>query len=104
MPDQDPALILAGIKSFFETRTPPDCRWEITSHGASPAVRVPTDSPYLEAALRALEATFGRKPVLIGCGGSIPVVGSIQRILGFASQAAMLSAFAALAREQVAVP
>ena len=134
VPDQDPARILAGIKSFFETRTPPDCRWEITSHGASPAVRVPTDSPYLEAALRALEATFGRKPVLIGCGGSIPVVGSIQRILGFdsllvgfgldddrfhspnekfelrcfemgmRSHAAMLSTFAALTKEQVAVP
>ncbi|MHC4383074.1 MAG: M20/M25/M40 family metallo-hydrolase, partial [Planctomycetota bacterium] len=85
VPDQDADKIHDNIVRFFEQRTPPDCRWEIRSHGASPAVRVPTDSPHLEAALQALETTYGRQPVLMGCGGSIPVVGSIQRILGFDS-------------------
>ncbi|MHC4208816.1 MAG: dipeptidase [Planctomycetota bacterium] len=85
VPDQDADKILDNIAAFFEQRTPADCRWEIKSHGASPAVRVPTDSPHLEATLKALETTYGRKPVLMGCGGSIPVVGSIQRILGFDS-------------------
>ena len=85
MPDQDADKVRDSITAFFEQRTPPDCRWDITAHGASPAVRVPTDSPHLEAALKALEMTYGRPPVLMGCGGSIPVVGSIQRILGFDS-------------------
>jgi acetylornithine deacetylase/succinyl-diaminopimelate desuccinylase-like protein len=85
VPEQDADKIHENIVGFFEKRTPPDCRWEFTCHGASPAVRVPTDSPHLEAALKALETTFGRKAVLVGCGGSIPVVGSIQRILGFDS-------------------
>jgi acetylornithine deacetylase/succinyl-diaminopimelate desuccinylase-like protein len=85
VPDQDPDKVYNGLVSFFEQRTPPDCRWEFKCHGASPAVRVPTDSPHLEATLEALEATFGRRAVLMGCGGSIPVVGSIQRILGYDS-------------------
>ena len=32
--------------------------------------------------LRALEAAFGRAPVITGEGGSIPVVGDFERILG----------------------
>jgi acetylornithine deacetylase/succinyl-diaminopimelate desuccinylase-like protein len=85
VPDQDADKVRAGLVSFFEQRTPPDCRWAFTVHGASPAVRVPTDSPHLEAALTALRTTYGRPAVLMGCGGSIPVAGSIQRILGYDS-------------------
>lgn len=82
VPDQDPRAVYEGLVEFFRTRTPPGGRWEITRHSACPAVRVPTDSPWLAAALRGLEATFQRPPVLMGCGGSIPVVGSMQKILG----------------------
>jgi acetylornithine deacetylase/succinyl-diaminopimelate desuccinylase-like protein len=83
--DQDPQKILDGLEAFLEARRPADGRWEIRTHGLSPAIRVPTESPYLEAASRGLGDIYGRPPVLIGCGGSIPVVGSIQRILGFDS-------------------
>ena len=65
--------------------TPPGGRWTFKDHGANPAIRVPTDSRYLRAAQDALETTFGRPSVLIGSGGSIPVVGSIREILGFDS-------------------
>jgi acetylornithine deacetylase/succinyl-diaminopimelate desuccinylase-like protein len=85
VPDQDPRKVQEGLASFLNQRTPPDCRWEIHWHGASPAIRVPTDSPHLKAAARGLKAIFGREPVLIGSGGSIPVVGSIERLLGFDS-------------------
>ena len=80
--DQDPRTVYDGLVAFLHERTPPDCRWEIESHGLSPAVRVPTDSSYLQATLAGLEAVFDRKPVLIGCGGSIPVADSFQRLLG----------------------
>ncbi len=85
VPDQDPARVYDGLVAFLHDRTPPDCRWEITSHGISPAVRVPTDSPHLEAALAGLESVFDRQAVLIGCGGSIPVADSFQRLLGMDS-------------------
>lgn len=85
VPNQDPQKILAGLKSFLDDRTPPDCRWEIKTFGMSPAIRVPTDSPYLKAAIDGLGDVYEKKPVLIGCGGSIPVVGMIQSVLGFDS-------------------
>ena len=85
VPDQDPEKIYDGLVKFLKDRTPTGCKWEMECHGTNPAIRVPTESPYLEAALKGLRATFDNPPVLIGCGGSIPVVGSFQRILGFDS-------------------
>jgi acetylornithine deacetylase/succinyl-diaminopimelate desuccinylase-like protein len=82
---QDPKKILAGIKEFLDARTPPDARWEITTFGNSPAIKVPVDSPHLQRAMTGLADIYGKPPVLIGAGGSIPVVGYIQRILGFDS-------------------
>jgi acetylornithine deacetylase/succinyl-diaminopimelate desuccinylase-like protein len=83
--NQDPGKVYEGIVQFFEQRTPPNCTWEFQPHGMAPAIRVPTDSPYLEAALRALRNAYGTDAFLIGCGGSIPVVGEIQELLGFDS-------------------
>ncbi|MCH8823435.1 MAG: dipeptidase [Planctomycetes bacterium] len=83
--NQDPDKIFESLKQFFQQRTPPGCKWEIQSHGISPAIRVPTDSPYLQAAMKGLSETYSKDAVLIGTGGSIPLVGSIQKILGFDS-------------------
>ncbi len=83
--DQNPQAVYDGLVRFLHDRTPPGFKWEIHPHGMSPAIRVPTDSPYLEAARQGLGAVFDRDPVLVGTGGSIPVVGSIKRILGFDS-------------------
>src|SRR3546814_3754644 len=68
-----------------DARTPPDGRWEIQTFGMSRAIRVPGDSPWLQAAMRGLARVYTKKPVLIGCGGSIPVVGMIQDTLGYDS-------------------
>ncbi|MBT8484676.1 MAG: dipeptidase [Phycisphaerales bacterium] len=83
--DQDPQAISAGLVRFLEDRTPPGCRWTFEPHGCNSAIRVPTDSPFLEAARDGLRRTFGTNAELIGCGGSIPVVGSFQSLLGFDS-------------------
>lgn len=85
VPDQNPEKIFDGLKQFLETRTPPDCRWEIITHGISPAIQVVSDSPYVKAATKGLDSIYSQGTRLIGCGGSIPVVGSIQKILGFES-------------------
>jgi acetylornithine deacetylase/succinyl-diaminopimelate desuccinylase-like protein len=82
---QDPKKILAGISTFLDARTPVDCRWDVTTFGNSPAIKVPADSPHLKKAMAGLADIYGKPPVLIGSGGSIPVVGYIQRILGFDS-------------------
>jgi acetylornithine deacetylase/succinyl-diaminopimelate desuccinylase-like protein len=82
VPDQDPAKVMAGLRRFFEERTPEGCRLEFTDMGTGGPIRVPTSSPFLDAAGRAAEDVFGTAPALIGCGGSIPVVASFKRILG----------------------
>ena len=38
--------------------------------------------PHDTALIFTLAAAFGREPVIVGEGGSIPVVGDFQRILG----------------------
>ena len=49
--------------------------------GGQPSL-TPIDHPATRAAARALEATFGRAPVYIREGGSIPVCASFEQILG----------------------
>ena len=50
-------------------------------HGA-PGIVVPLDSPYVAAARRAIEHGFGKAPVMIREGGSIPVVATFREKLG----------------------
>ena len=52
----------------------------IDLHGA-PGVLVPLDSPYIEAAARAIEHAFGRRPVFTREGGSIPIVTAFHQRL-----------------------
>ena len=47
-----------------------------------PPWRADLDGPLFDAARRALATAFEREPVITGEGGSIPVVGDFQRILG----------------------
>jgi acetylornithine deacetylase/succinyl-diaminopimelate desuccinylase-like protein len=50
-------------------------------HGAEAYLVSPT-SPQAQAALRALEKSFGCKPILMREGGSIPIVNEFKKILG----------------------
>lgn len=82
VPEQNPGKIIAGLRAFLKERMPADCRFELVDHASAPALRIPADSPYVQAARRALERVFPKPPVLIGMGGSIPAVASIKRLLG----------------------
>lgn len=83
VPDQDPDRIIAGWRTFLDTHTPPGCRTELTVHSAAPAIRIPTDSRYLQAARAALATVYDRDTALIGCGGSIPVAAWVRDVLGY---------------------
>lgn len=82
---QDPDSVGQGFRDFVEERLPADCRVSFVGHGRSPALSLPVDSPYLTPARAALRAEFGRDAALIGCGGSIPIVGDFKRKLGMDS-------------------
>ena len=53
-------------------------------HGGAPYVS-PTDLPAYKAAEKAVEATFGKKPLPFYSGGSIPIVSAFEEILGVKS-------------------
>ena len=79
--DQDPQAITKAFRAFVEARLPEDCRAEFLSHGASGAITLPFSSEALTRARRALLAEWGVEPVMAGCGGSIPIVGSFKDAL-----------------------
>ena len=82
VPGQDPARIADSLRAFIAERLPAGASAEVTILSAAPAVAVPTDAPIVAAARAALAAEYGRTPLLIGSGGSIPVVESLRRLLG----------------------
>ncbi|HEY2133500.1 MAG TPA: dipeptidase [Acetobacteraceae bacterium] len=85
VPGQDPQKVIAGFKAFMQARVPADAKLEFTVFGAGPGIEIPTDSRFVQAASAALAEEYGKPAVMIGCGGSIPVVETLQRELGLDS-------------------
>jgi len=82
VPDQTPAEIDRLMRAHIARVTPPGVTVTVTQlHGGNPW-RADLDGPLFDAARRALATAFDRDPVITGEGGSIPVVGDFQRILG----------------------
>jgi acetylornithine deacetylase/succinyl-diaminopimelate desuccinylase-like protein len=82
---QDPKKIRAAFRAFVEERIPADCSVEFHEHGGSPAIQLSYDSPFLAKAKNALSDEWPKPAVMIGGGGSIPVVGDFQNYLGMES-------------------
>lgn len=74
VPGQDPKRVLAGLHEFVSRRLPADCKVRFGNEDGSPAVGFDTGSPTFQAAASALEAEWGKLPVSLGCGASIPIV------------------------------
>ena len=82
VPDQDPERIEALFEEHVKKVAPDGVTVKVTYvHGGRPW-RADLSGPIFDAARRALQAAFGSDPVIVGEGGSIPVVGDFQRILG----------------------
>ena len=82
VPNQDPQKIAAAAKKFVEQRRPPGIELEVSASAWGRGVVVPLDSTYIAAAARAIEKSFGRAPVFIREGGSIPIVTGFREFLG----------------------
>jgi acetylornithine deacetylase/succinyl-diaminopimelate desuccinylase-like protein len=82
VPDQDPQTVERQLRDHLARVCPPGVTYELLTHHGAPAVLVDVDTPGVRAAMRAVEAGFGTKPVFIREGGSIPVVGLIKQRLG----------------------
>ncbi len=82
VPGQEPHKIIEGWHRFVEARLPADAGATFAGEGGSPAVGFDTGAPAFQAASRALQAEWGKPPVMIGCGASIPIVESFRSRLG----------------------
>jgi acetylornithine deacetylase/succinyl-diaminopimelate desuccinylase-like protein len=82
---QDPDQVTRAFQAFVEHRLPADCRAEFIGVRGSPAVAFDTTAPYIAAATAALEDEWKRPAILMGMGGSIPIVQSFKETLGMDS-------------------
>ncbi|WP_429922884.1 M20/M25/M40 family metallo-hydrolase [Agrobacterium vitis] len=82
---QDPQKIRDSFRDYVTSKLPRDCRVEFHAEGASPAIQLPYASPILAKAKAALSQEWPKPAIVVGGGGSIPIVGSFQSMLGMES-------------------
>jgi len=82
VPRQDPHRVAAALRDMLARICPPGIQMELIEMHGAPGVVVPLDSPFMRAATRAIERGFGREPVYIREGGSIPIVTTFFERLG----------------------
>ena len=86
VPNQDPATVAKQFQEFVANFKQPGIRFEVKDLHGGPGVVIDPDSPFMKAGERAVTSAFGKSPVLMREGGSIPIVADmVQR-----TQAAVL--------------
>ena len=81
VPEQDPAKVLAQLREAVARLTTAGTSAQVTELNSAPPVRVDTGHPGIEACRKAFAAAFGRPPVLVREGGSVPVTIDFQQAL-----------------------
>lgn len=85
VPDQDHKEIAKLFEKHFKAIAPKSVKVVVKSlHGGQPYV-APTDMPAYKAAEKAIQTTFGKKPLPFYSGGSIPIISGFEAILGIKS-------------------
>ena len=82
VPAQDPERITASLNSLLSEALPPGIEFQLDAPHGAPGIVFSLDSPYINAAAVAIEKGFGRWPVFIREGGSIPIVTQLAHSLG----------------------
>ena len=85
VPGQDPEHILQLFRNHVLTTISADCSVEFLNSGGSPAVSFDINSDLVRDASSALKEEFGNRAVMMGCGGSIPIVEAFKTTLGIES-------------------
>ena len=82
VPNQHPDKITQLFKDYFEKHAPKSVKVEVRPHHGGFPVVTPTDSVEYQAAARAMETCFGKKPIPVRTGGSIPIIALFENVLG----------------------
>jgi len=82
VPIQDHKEMAVMFKKYFESIAPKSVKVEVTSlHGGQSYV-CPIDTPAYRAAEKAYTEVYGKRPVPVRSGGSIPIVSTFEQVLG----------------------
>ena len=82
VPDQDPEEITQLFKQHFEAIAPNSVRVDVKPHHGGEAAVTPIESIGYKAASIAYEKAFGKKPIPVRSGGSIPIIAMFEKELG----------------------
>jgi acetylornithine deacetylase/succinyl-diaminopimelate desuccinylase-like protein len=85
VPDQDNEAIAELMKKHIEKMAPKSVKVEVTPLHGGQAYVCPIDIPEYKAAEKAFEEAFGRTPVPVRSGGSIPIISTFEEVLGIKS-------------------
>ena len=85
VPNQASQEITDLFKNHFEGLAPAGVKVVVKPHHGGESVVTPTDSIAYLAAAKAMETTFGKKPIPTRGGGSIPIVALFEKELGLKS-------------------
>ncbi len=78
-PDADPDAAMAALTRHLQTHAPWGARVRVTDGSQGSGTTVPADGPIAAAAAAAFVEAWGVEPVLMGQGGSIPMVADFQK-------------------------
>jgi len=81
-PGQDPQRVCDALVEFLHRDPPRGVRVETEVNALAAGWKTAPTGAAFDAARRALAAGFGREPVTIGCGATIPFVGPFADVLG----------------------
>jgi len=82
VPNQSSEKIAKLFQKHFEAIAPESVVVEVTPHHGGEAAVVPTNFTGYQAASMAMEKGFGKKPIPVRSGGSIPIVALFEKELG----------------------
>lgn len=82
VPNQSSEKIMKLFEDYFVSIAPASVRVKVSPHHGGEAAVTPTDSLAYKAAEKAMEKTFGKTPIPLRTGGSIPIVTMFERVLG----------------------
>ena len=82
VPNQSSEKITDLFETHFKKIAPEYVKVKVTPHHGGEGVVIPTDFPGYLAAKNAMKTTFGKTPIPVRSGGSIPIVPMFEEVLG----------------------
>ncbi|HTF27539.1 MAG TPA: dipeptidase [Flavitalea sp.] len=82
VPNQSSTVITEKLLNYFKEIAPPGVTVKAEEHHGGEPYMTPVDSKAYQAAAKAIEVTFNKKPIPVRGGGSIPICALFEKELG----------------------